>query len=110
MPSQPCIQRKSDNDALVKAPGVEQVLFLEDNWYFHPDSIDTSRFEISDRTYLCPYKGTCYWVDLHTEDSVINDVAWVYPNPKPGFRKIKGWYGFYTDHWHYRYADCSATR
>jgi uncharacterized protein (DUF427 family) len=106
MASHPCIQRKSDNAVLATTTNPEQVLFLEDNWYFHPDTIDTSRFEISNREYICSYKGTCYWVDLKTEDGHINDVAWMYPDPKPGFRKIKGWFGFYADHRYYRFSDC----
>lgn len=104
--SQACIVRKADGQVLVRAqePGLIQA--LENNRYFNPDCIDTSRFQVSDRTYVCPYKGTCYWVDLKTEDGFINDVAWVYPDPQPGFHKIAGWFGFYPDHWYYHYTGC----
>jgi len=100
-----CVLRKSDRAVLLRARP-EQVQRLEGNWYFHPDTIDPARFEVSSRTYTCPKKGVCNWVDLKTDKSYINDVAWVYPSALPGFEHIAGWYGFYPEHNHYCVSEC----
>lgn len=92
-----CIVRKVDGLVLARATRPEQVIALEGNWYFHPDAVNRTALEISDRSYLCSHKGTCLWIDLKVNDEYLNDVAWMYPEPKPGFRKIAGWYGFYSD-------------
>lgn len=100
-----CIVRKSDGHVLVRARR-DEVLALEDNFYFPAAAIDRTRFEVSDRPYLCRYKGTCYWVDYKSDSGFINDVAWVYPDPKPGYRKIAGRFGFYPEHRYCRYTEC----
>lgn len=105
MPDHACIVRKSDGRVLVRARR-DEVLPLEDNFYFPAAAIDRARFEVSDRPYDCPYKGICYWVDYKSDSGFINDVAWVYPDPKPGYRKIAGHFGFYPEHRYCRYSEC----
>ena len=105
MATHACILRKSDNAVLVRADA-GQVLQLGESVYFHPECIDHTRFEVSDRIYTCPEKGTCFWVDLKTDKGFLNDVAWVYPETKQGFEHIAGWYGFYAHHRYYYYAEC----
>jgi len=107
--SHACIVRKSDNKVLARAATVDQAIQLEGNWYFHTDAVDHSLFELSDRTYTCPDKGTCFWIDLKTNRGYINDVAWVYPETEPEYRKIAGWYGFYADHRIYAFSECDET-
>ena len=52
---------------------------------------------VTERTYTCPYKGTCNWVDYRAADgTVVRDVAWVYPRVKPGHEVIQGRFGFYA--------------
>ena len=69
----------------------------EGNWYFDPSAVDQNALKVTERTYTCPYKGTCNWVDFVGPDgSVAKDVAWVYPSPKPGHEIIRGRYGFYA--------------
>jgi uncharacterized protein (DUF427 family) len=77
----------------VLAKGADgDVLELEGNLYFDPESVDRTRLVVTDATYTCPYKGTCNWVDIRDG---AQRVAWVYPDPKPGFEQIKDRYGFY---------------
>lgn len=103
----PCIVTRS-GQVLAQARRADQFIYLEGYWYFHPEVVDFSSLEISDRTYLCPYKGTCYWIDLRRGSVSIPDAAWVYPTPKPGFRKIANWVGFYENHTHYAKSECRA--
>lgn len=94
------IRMKSDNSVLLQASG-DQLQLIENNYYVNPDLIDMRLFEISDRIYNCPVKGICLWVDLKTELGWINDICWVYPDPKKAYRHIAGWFGFYPSHRQY---------
>lgn len=92
--------RASDGKVLVTA-GPDHWQRLEGNYYIDPQCIDARRFVVSDRLYLCPAKGRSFWVDLRTARGWLNDICWVYPDPKPAYRRIAGWYGFYPDHEQY---------
>lgn len=91
------IRMKNDDHILLQAQG-NQLQEVEKNYYIHPDLIDMSQFEVSDRIYNCPVKGICFWVDLKTDLGWINDICWVYPEPKKAYQGIAGWYGFYPSH------------
>ena len=91
------IRLKSDNSILLQVDS-NHVQIIEGNYYVHPDLIDLSRFTISDRVYNCPVKGVCLWVDLNTELGWINDICWVYPEPKKAYQHLAGWFGFYPSH------------
>ena len=67
-------------------------------WYFPEDQVDMTDLVVTERTFTCPYKGVSYWVDMHSEDAVVRNVAWVYPKPGAGFESIAGRIGFYGDH------------
>jgi uncharacterized protein (DUF427 family) len=102
----PCIVRPLDQLLLARPQSAEQVLGLEGNWYFHPDCINRDVLKVSERVYVCPYKGTCWWVDAKIGDSYFPDIAWVYPEPHAGFRRIAGWYGFYPSSHGFVKIDC----
>jgi Domain of unknown function (DUF427) len=36
---------------------------FEGNWYFDPSAVQSDRLKVTERTYTCPVKGTCNWVD-----------------------------------------------
>ncbi|MBI5666817.1 MAG: DUF427 domain-containing protein [Chloroflexi bacterium] len=70
---------------------------FEGNWYFAPEAVNMAHLKISDRTYTCPYKGTCFWIDLEPPSGVrTQNVGWVYRQPKPGYEFIKDQIGFYA--------------
>lgn len=110
MSSSHCIVRRSDGKVLVHAKRPDQIQHIKDAWYFHPDCVDPEIFEVSDRIYSCPDRGDSYWVDLKIRHAYINDAAWVFPHPKPGYEHIAGWYGFYTDHAAYRCVPCDDSQ
>lgn len=90
--------REKDSD-LVLARGDEggQVVPYEGNLYFDPSAVDESLLVTTDRTYTCPMKGTCQWVDfVGPEGQRVQDVAWVYNKTNPGHEAIMGKYGFYA--------------
>lgn len=91
------IREKSSGAVLAEGEDGTTALKCEGNWYFAPEAVDRERLRLTNRTYTCSYKGVCNWVDFVTpEGKVVPDVAWVYPDPKPGHEAIRGRYGFYA--------------
>ena len=75
----------------------KDVVNYEGNLYFDPAVVVKGVLQLTERTYTCPHKGTCHWVDYHGPDGkTVQDVAWVYDNPKPGHETIKDRFGFYA--------------
>jgi uncharacterized protein (DUF427 family) len=69
----------------------------EGNWYFDPAAVRGGVLRVTERTYTCPMKGTCNWVDyVGTDGRTVQDVAWVYPTVKAGHELIQGRFGFYA--------------
>ncbi len=70
---------------------------FEGNWYFKPENVNMDYLKVTERTYVCPYKGICFWIDaVSPEGQVSRNVGWVYRNPKPGYEFIKDEIGFYA--------------
>lgn len=93
--------RMKYNDSILLQASNDQVQKVDGNYYIHPALIDMNRFQISDRIYLCPAKGKSVWVDLKTETGWMNDICWIYPEPKKKYQHIAGWFGFYPTHRQY---------
>jgi len=60
------IKETGSNAVIAQGEENTQVRAFEGNWYFQPETVDMGKLEITSRTYTCPYKGTCYWIDLNT--------------------------------------------
>jgi uncharacterized protein (DUF427 family) len=81
---------------LASAPEGEGVRLFEGAWYFDPDAVDATHLVVTDRTYVCPYKGTCYWIDLNMPDHKAENVGFVYFDVYSGYEFIKDQIAFYT--------------
>jgi uncharacterized protein (DUF427 family) len=91
------IKERESGAVLAKGEPGSGVIEYEGNLYFDPSAVDTSTLRVTSRTYTCPTKGTCNWVDFVTAAGrTVPDVAWVYPQTKPGHEAIRGRYGFYA--------------
>jgi uncharacterized protein (DUF427 family) len=91
------IREMASGTALAESEEGPSLAKYEGNWYFDPAAVRTGVLRVTDRTYTCPYKGTCNWVDYVGPDGrTVRDVAWVYPEVKPGHELIRGRYGFYA--------------
>jgi uncharacterized protein (DUF427 family) len=93
----PVTIREKDTGAILAQGEIgRDVVKYEGNLYFIPEAVTTDRLRVTDRTYTCPYKGTCNWVDYEGPDGTsARNVAWVYPTTRPGHELIAGRYGFY---------------
>jgi uncharacterized protein (DUF427 family) len=91
------IRERESGTALAQADVGPDLAKYESNWYFDPSAVQTDVLRVTERTYTCPYKGTCNWVDYVGPDGrTVPDVAWVYPQVKAGHELIQGRYGFYA--------------
>lgn len=91
------IREKTSGTTLAEADEGASLAKYEGNWYFDPAAVRSDVLRVTERTYTCPIKGTCNWVDYVGPDGkTVKDVAWVYPEVKPGHEVIRGRYGFYA--------------
>ncbi len=88
------IKERSSASVIAAAHEGETMIILEGSWYFAPEQVNMDVLRVTERTYTCPYKGVCHWLDLESPDGRAQNVAWIYADPKRGFEKIKGLVGF----------------
>ena len=65
---------------LAQAPQ-EELVQIEGNWYFPPESVDFSLLAQSPTPYTCPWKGECQYYSVRGADGLLADRAWAYPHP-----------------------------
>ncbi len=91
------VKERSSGDVIASGAENETVKVFEGNWYFKPDVVEMHYLRVTERTYTCPYKGLCYWIDVQTPDGALTqNVGWIYLQPKPGYEFIKDQIGFYA--------------
>ncbi len=93
------IREAQSGTLLASAPeGSELVVPYEGNFYFDTSAVDEGWLQVTDRTYTCPHKGVCNWIDFvdKLDARTVRDVGWVYNKTKPGHEAIQGRYGFYA--------------
>jgi uncharacterized protein (DUF427 family) len=91
-----CIQERQNNDVIASGDE-EAVIEFEGGCYFAPEDVNMAYLRLSDRTYTCPYKGVCHWIDLELPSGLrAQNVGWVYRQPKPGYEFLKDRIGFYA--------------
>ncbi len=57
------ISEKTSGTKLAHAEAEADAVKYEGNWYFLPAAVERDKLIVTDRTYTCPFKGTCHWVD-----------------------------------------------
>ncbi len=91
------IKDRHNNEIIASAADHQNMRAFEGNWYFKPEAVNMEHLKVTERTYTCPYKGVCYWIDLEEPDGTkVQNIAWVYRNPKPTYEFIKDQIAFYT--------------
>lgn len=90
------VKNRASGTVIAHAEETDGVQLFEGNLYFDPACVDLKQLIITERTYTCPYKGTCNWIDLQSETGRVQNIGWVYPNPKSGYEHIKDKIAFYN--------------
>ncbi|KAL7280067.1 hypothetical protein ACG7TL_006482 [Trametes sanguinea] len=71
---------------------------VEGNHYFPPDAVNTAALSPSNTHTTCPWKGVASYYDATIGGkTVVNDVAWYYPETKEKANDIKGYVAFYKN-------------
>ena len=88
------------NNVVVAEADKEDLIFIEGNWYFSPDAINSDLFEKSDTPYTCPWKGKCQYYNVTVDGKTARDSAFTYPEPLPtAIDRVKkdsgGYYAFW---------------
>ena len=68
---------------------------VEGNHYFPLDSVNGSYLRPSDKTSICPWKGTANYYTLNVDGVENIDAAWYYANPKDAAKQIAGRVAFW---------------
>ena len=67
----------------------EDTVVVERNHYFPASSVDSTLLQPSDKTSVCPWKGTASYHDVVVDGEVNKDAAWYFPEPKPKAEEIR---------------------
>ena len=73
----------------------DQTVVVENNHYFPKSTIKEKFFKPSDRTSVCPWKGTASYYTLEVDGDTNQDAAWTYPETKHGAKQIEGHVAFW---------------
>jgi len=71
------------NGVVIAEAPKEELIFIEQNWYFPASSVKKDFLRKSPTPYTCPWKGVCQYFDVGEGDKWSKDSAWSYPEPKP---------------------------
>jgi uncharacterized protein (DUF427 family) len=87
------------DQVIAEAPR-EELIFIEQNWYFPPASVRREFLQESDTPYTCPWKGECQYYNVGTEGDRSHDNAWAYLQPyQTGIDRVKKDFSGYVAFW-----------
>lgn len=87
-------------DQVIAEAPKEDLIYIEGNLYFPPDSVKKEFLQKSDTPYVCPWKGVCQYFHVGKGDDMSQDNAWSYPDPLPGaIDMVKKDFGNYVAFW-----------
>jgi uncharacterized protein (DUF427 family) len=69
------------SDQVIAEAPKDDLIYIEGNWYFPPDSIKQGYFTKSPTPYTCPWKGECQYFNVDKDGQISQDNAWSYPEP-----------------------------
>lgn len=90
------------NGQVIAEADKEDLIYIEQNWYFPPSSVKQEFLRKSDTPYTCPWKGVCQYFDVGQGDNYSKDNAWSYPEPMPSaiervHKDFSGYVAFWRD-------------
>jgi uncharacterized protein (DUF427 family) len=65
-------------------------------YYIPAEDVRADLLRPSARTTVCEFKGRATYAGLVVGRRVVEDAAWSYPDPAPGFGAIRGAWAFYA--------------
>lgn len=87
------------NKVIAQSPK-EDLIYIEGNWYFPPQSVKQEFLQKSPTPYTCPWKGECQYFNVTDGTQTSQDNAWCYPSPKPSaIQTVKKDFSGYVAFW-----------
>lgn len=71
------------NGQVIAEADKQDLIYIEQNWYFPPSGVKFEFLEESPTPYTCPWKGECQYYNISVGGQENQDAAWSYPRPKP---------------------------
>lgn len=79
----------------------ENLIRIEGNWYFPPNSITREYYKESDTHTTCFWKGEASYYNVEVNGDVNQDAAWYYKQPMAGStERVKKDFTNYVAFWH----------
>lgn len=74
----------------------ENVIKLEGNLYFPPESLNQKYFQKNNSHTVCPWKGRASYFDIIVDGKTNQSGAWYYPQPSKAAQEIKDYVAFWN--------------
>ncbi len=88
------------NGQVIAEADKDDLIYIEQNWYFPPSSVKQEYLRKSPTPYTCPWKGECQYFDVGEDDNWSHDNAWSYPNPLPtAIERVHADFSSYVAFW-----------
>jgi len=88
------------NGRVIAEADKDDLIYIEQNWYFPPESVKQDFLRKSPTPYTCPWKGECQYFDVGDGETWSKDSAWSYPNPLPtAFDRVHKDFSNYVAFW-----------
>lgn|SRR5690554_2743125 len=89
------------NDITIAEAPKEELIRIEGNWYFPPNSIKQEYFNETDYHTHCPWKGDANYYDIVVNGETNKNAAWYYPVPMDGsVERVGKDFANYVAFWH----------
>ncbi len=76
------------NDVVIAEADKDDLIHIEGNWYFPPNSVKREYFRPSNTHTTCPWKGVASYYSVEVNGSNNQDAAWYYHEPTPRSKEI----------------------
>lgn len=70
-------------DTVIAEADEKDLISIEGNWYFPPESIAPGVLTTTDTAYTCPWKGDATYYSVNVDGEVRPDRGWSYDTPFP---------------------------
>ena len=89
------------NNQVIAESDKMDMIYIEGNWYFPPNSIKKDYFKTNNYHTTCFWKGEASYYDIDVDGNVNEGGAWYYPQPLDGsIEKVKKDFTKYVAFWH----------
>jgi uncharacterized protein (DUF427 family) len=88
------------NKKVVAEASKDDLIYIEGNWYFPPNTIKNEYFKPNNTHTTCFWKGEASYYNIDVDGNVNEGGAWYYPTPLDGsIERVKKGFTNYVAFW-----------